>query len=105
MNQDRRQKSISDVLKHPKNELAELIHKVNVLKDLNQTLRALLDPKLAKHCEIANFENNTLVLTVDNANWATRIRYAIPDLIKQLKQHPSFNKLKSIKCIITPEDL
>ena len=105
MQHNSKQKSVSSILQQSKNELADLINKVNQLQELNQHLQNILDPKLAKHCQVANFDKSTLVLVVDNSNWATRIRYMIPDLIAQLKQISAFHTLKTIQCIISPDEL
>lgn len=99
-----KQKSIVNILQQSKNELADLIHKVNHLKELNQHLSHILDDKLAKHCQIANFDHDILVIAADDSNWATHIRYMTPDLLKQLKKIPDFRQIKNIRCIITPKE-
>ncbi len=37
-----------------------------------------------------------MVVIVDNASWATNLRYAIPDIIKTLRTQPEFKGLQSI---------
>ena len=102
---NKKQKAVSAVLSQSKNELAYLIDKVNQLRELNEHLYSILeDPQLAKHCQIANFEDNILVIAVDSANWATRIRYISKDLIDKLSQVQPFHDLKAIRCIIAPID-
>ena len=66
---------IKKILEQPQNHLARLMDKVNYLSDLNQRFHAILDPKLAKHCQIANLKNEQLVVVADSSSWATKIRY------------------------------
>jgi hypothetical protein len=102
MQEHSHQKPIVKIFKESKNELATLVHKVQRLQQLNQYLANILDSQLSKHCQIANFENEVLTLVTDSADWATQIRYKIPDLIEQLKDTPAFQDLKTIRCIISP---
>lgn len=97
------QKTIANIFKESKNELAMLVNKARELQQLNQHLSNILDTKLFSHCKVANFENNLLTLVTDNSNWATQIRYHIPDLIEQLKEVPAFRGLQTIRCIISPD--
>jgi hypothetical protein len=94
------QKPITSILQSPKNQLNKLVVKVNQLRILNQSLSAILESKLAKHCQIANFENGALTIVADNSSWAARIRYMAPDLMKKLRPRPEFSELKSIRSII-----
>ena len=93
-------KTFMKLLQQPHSRLAKLNDKVNHLHSLNQYLSNILDPTIAKYCQVANFESNILTIMVDSSSRATRIRYMIPDLIAKLKKHPPFHQLKSINCII-----
>src|SRR5207244_5108353 len=57
---------------------------------------------LAQHSRIANFREGCLVIEVDNAAWATRLRYLIPDISKKLVTHMLLNSLKHIEWYIQP---
>jgi hypothetical protein len=57
-------------------------------------------PLLDQHCCIAKYSKGVLVLAVDNASWATQVRYHTPDIIEALKILPEFNKLKTIQCFV-----
>ena len=59
-------------------------------------------PDLAQHSRIANFREGCLVIEVDNAAWATRLRYIIPDLTRKLVKHTALNSLKHIEWYIQP---
>ncbi|RRQ22517.1 DUF721 domain-containing protein [Thiohalobacter thiocyanaticus] len=50
---------------------------------LEQRLLAQLPAPLQAHCRLGQIRNNTLILIVDSAAWATRLRFLTPQLIKQ----------------------
>lgn len=59
-------------------------------------------PDLAQHSRIANFREGCLVIEVDNAAWATRLRYLIPDLSQKLLNPMQLDTLKNIEWYIQP---
>lgn len=85
-------------------QLHQLIHHVNELTTLQAALTPLLDPTLAKHIQIASYEQGTLVVTTDSASWVTQIRFKTPELIKMLKKTDLFSKIKKIKALIRMEE-
>lgn len=89
-------KTITDILKKSDSILTKLIAKVKSSEDLEVIFRTALDSNLAKHCHFANYKNSELAITVTNASWATRLRYSIPDIIKQLQVQPEFKDITSI---------
>lgn len=50
---------------------------------LEQRLLARLPAPLRGHCRLGRIRNNTLILIVDSAAWATRLRFLTPQLVKQ----------------------
>jgi hypothetical protein len=89
--------SINQILTDKNSPLAKIIKKSVSLQDLNQLFQNILNNDLSKHCQIAQFAKKTLTLIVDNASWATNLRYAIPDIIKLLRTQPEFKNLKNIR--------
>ncbi|MCK4608558.1 MAG: DUF721 domain-containing protein [Gammaproteobacteria bacterium] len=79
--------------------LAKIIQKTAALQQLNQIWHSTLNNELSKHCCVAKHSSNKELLTVivDNAAWATNLRYAMPDIIKTLRTQPEFNKLIKIR--------
>ena len=57
---------------------------------------------MAAHCQVANLENNHLVVITDSALWATQFRFQIAALLVKLQQHPELSHLKNISCKIRP---
>jgi hypothetical protein len=85
----------------PHSILGFIQKKIQQLNQLNEIWRKNY-PDLAQHSRIANFREDCLVIEIDNAAWATRLRYLIPDLIIQLAQHSTLNNLKHIEWYIQP---
>lgn len=50
---------------------------------LEQRLLARLPTPLQGHCRLGQIRDNKLILIVDSAAWATRLRFLTPQLIKQ----------------------
>jgi hypothetical protein len=92
----------SHILKHEGKALGNLLKKVGQLDEFNHIFAQYIDSNLAAHCRIANLQNNCLIVVVDNGAWATQLRFHIPDLLAQLRQHPGLEQLKSICCKTRP---
>jgi hypothetical protein len=104
MTDQKSHQAIETYFKNPKHQLANLIDKVNQLRTFNQSLIGILDPNLAKHCEIVNIKDGAITLIADNPSWATKIRFQSPDILGRLKEKQAFKSIKSIKVLIRPKD-
>ncbi|MEM7405963.1 MAG: DciA family protein [Pseudomonadota bacterium] len=60
--------------------LQRLRDEVNRLLDATQRLRGHLDPVFGEHCSIARLTPTEVVVMVDSAAWASRIRYLLPQI-------------------------
>lgn len=74
------------------------------LERLAREIRAALPHPLADHCRLANVRRGSLILQVDSAAWATRLRYQVPGLLKQFRKHASLAQVTDIKIRVTPPD-
>ena len=63
---------------------------------LEQRLLARLPAPLRAHCRLGRVRDNTLIIIVDSAAWATRLRFLTPQLVKQFSRDDSVtvNKLE-----------
>jgi hypothetical protein len=93
-------KTIADILKKSGSLLSKLINKAESSQDLEIMFRTALDNNLTKHCHFANYKNSELTVTVTNASIATRLRFAIPDIIKRLRIQPEFKDITNIRYAI-----
>ena len=93
-------KTITDILHKRDSFLTKLINKTKNSKNLEVIFRTAVEQNLAKHCHFANYKTSELSVTVTNTAWATRLRYAIPDIIKQLRIQPEFKEITKIRYIV-----
>lgn len=93
-------KTITEIFKKSNSPLAKLIGKTRSSQDLEVVFHTVIDENLAKHCKLANYEDSKLTVTVTNTSWATRLRYAIPDIIKNLQVQPEFKAITSLRYTI-----
>ncbi|MES2998438.1 MAG: DUF721 domain-containing protein [Pseudomonadota bacterium] len=98
------EKTIETILRQqdPQSILGFIQKKVLELKKINQLWQTEISSDLGEHSRVANFRDCCLVIEIDNAAWATRLRYLIPDLIKKLPKHPALQSLKHIEWYIQP---
>ncbi len=66
---------IGDVIHKPGSGLARLIERAASMADLTQAVISALPDPLGTHVVAVNHRADTLVVLVDSAAWATRLRY------------------------------
>jgi len=67
-------------------DLAILITRTRQLSRWTAMLRKQLDDALAGHCYIGALDDSTLTIFVDDAAWATRLRFQSAQLIPRLRE-------------------
>ena len=67
--------------------LANLLRTSETLLRATRMLRDALDPVFADHCAVARLSPDHVVVAVDGAVWASRMRYLIPQLEAHFAQH------------------
>lgn len=82
----------------------KIVQQSQRLAKLNMLFKDFLESSLKKHCQLAQIEGSELVIIVDNASWATRLRYAIPEILKNIKTQPEFSAVKKIRYCIRIEE-
>ena len=91
-------RSLDKLFEEAHDDLAILVTRTRQLKRLTTIFRAYTDSELAPHCYISNIEDSGLIVYVDSAAWATRLRFQVPQLIPLLRQsNPVFAKVENIK--------
>jgi len=81
-----------------------MLERAKKLQRLEQAVLQLLPADLAAHCKVMNLKNEILVLATSSPTWATRLRFASPELIKQLRCQYSL-KLSAVQARIQPQAL
>ncbi len=75
---------INDLL--GRSSLKSIMAKAQIIERLNTCLNRTLPTKLYTHCQVLNFENNIVIIGVDNAAWLTNLRYEEYDLRNALQK-------------------
>ena len=98
--------SVAKFLSAKNSGLNTLIERAQHLRKLTTILQNILhdgaNPELAEHVNLANFRDDTAVITTDTPAWLTQLRYQAPVILKQLKQHPGLHELRKIQFKIQP---
>jgi len=76
--------------------LSKMLDKAHGLSKLSNLFANLLSSDLRNHCQLAKIENDELTVMVDGSIWASKLRYAIPDILKDLRTQPEFKSIKKI---------
>lgn len=74
-------------LARPDSVLRKLLAHARAVEALNQALKECLEPPLDRHCQVANLTPQRLVLHARSPSWATRLRFAIPQLLECLREY------------------
>ena len=65
-------------------DLSQLVTRAREAGELDARVRALLPESLGEHVTGAVLHEDTVVILVDSAAWASRIRFMAPELVGQL---------------------
>lgn len=77
--------------------LSELYEKVNQLQVLQNLVEKYLPESLKPHCKVGSLNKGCLIITTDNAVWASQLRYILPELRDKLRTEGGIYQLISIK--------
>ncbi len=81
-----------------------ILERARKLARFEQAVLRLLPADLGAHCRVLNLKNEILVLATTSPAWAGRLRFAAPELMKQLKcQHHM--EIRQVELKIQPEAL
>ncbi|MEA2080218.1 MAG: DUF721 domain-containing protein [Pseudomonadota bacterium] len=79
-----------------------LLERARKLQRLEQAVLGLLPEDVAAHCRVMNLKNKILVLAAPSSAWAARLRFAGPELVRQLNGQFALN-LHTIQLRIQPQ--
>lgn len=87
---------ITEFMQNEQGALTTILRHVTKLRHLNQQVAQHLRPMLAPHCRIASLQEGRLCIAVDNAAFATQLRYDIPSLLEQFRIDENLPDIKRI---------
>ncbi|MEW5992881.1 MAG: DUF721 domain-containing protein [Candidatus Zixiibacteriota bacterium] len=82
---------------------APLLERVQYLQTLTTQLRSCLDSESASHVQVADLNGERLVIQVDSAAWATRLRYLGPQLLRCLRNGTELPPLQRLDVRVAPQ--
>lgn len=77
-------------------KLSKICMEAIQLEELSYLVAAYLPDELRPHCQVGSFRSGKLTLVTTHANWATTLRYAIPELRDALRSQAKLHQLISI---------
>jgi len=95
-------KPVAKYLSAKNNGLHSMLERAQHLQVLTRVLRETLNPALAEHVTLANFHDDTAVVTTDTPAWLTQLRYQAPIILQHLKRQPGLEGLHKIQLKIQP---
>lgn len=81
-------------------KLKEICLQAIKLEALNDIVSSYLPDAVKNHCRVGSFNKGCLQLLVDDAVWATQLRYDLPLLRDNLRLKAGVYQLVSIKIIV-----
>ncbi|GAB4289668.1 MAG: hypothetical protein Kow0096_02790 [Thiohalomonadaceae bacterium] len=82
---------------------APLLERVQYLQTLTTRLRRCLDSESASHVQVADLNEERLIIQVDSAAWATRLRYLGPQLLRCLRNNIELPPLQRLDIRVAPQ--
>jgi len=86
----------------PSSALARLVARASQQDAWTDQLRALLPQDLASECRVANVRDQVLTVHINNAAWATRLRFLIPGLLAGLNRLADFTAVNDVRLKVVP---
>lgn len=77
--------------------LGTLLARARRLEAIEALVRSWLPAALAAQVTVANLRDDTLVLAVKSAAWATKLRYEIPAVLAAAKRHAATSEVRDVK--------
>jgi hypothetical protein len=84
---------VSLVCKH-NSQLNNIAQRAQKLNHLNFILQQVMPPQFSAHCQLANINNQTIIIHTDNASYASLLRFQASTLCKAISQHTPQNVTK-----------
>ncbi len=86
----------------PSSALARLLGRASQQDAWTDQLRALLPQDLASECRVANVRDQVLTVHINNAAWATRLRFLVPGLLRSLNRLADFTAVSDVRLKVVP---
>lgn len=91
-------RTVNELLHQHRGHLQDLIEQSQHLQALTQKLRTLLPEHLAKHCEVAAWEETKVIIHSSNPAAGTVLRYQLPKVLPLLQLDPRYSHIQELIC-------
>jgi hypothetical protein len=86
-----------------RSEASRLLSRARALGELDARVRELIPSPLNGHCRVLSLRDDSLIMAVDSAVWAARLRYESSQLVKRLAGVSSL-KLRTVQVRVRASD-
>lgn len=73
------------------------------LQQIQTLILNYIPEEIKAHCQIGSFNNGCLILTVNDAVWASQLRFILPEIRDNLRKDAKLYQLANIKININRE--
>jgi len=84
--------------------LRQLLRQAAVHQELDSHVKCLLEEPLNGHIQLAVIREGSLVLVADSPAWAAKLRYQVPQLLRQITENPAFPDIQTIRVKVATSD-
>ena len=77
--------------------LRQLLRQAAVHQKLDLQVKCLLEEPLNGHIQLAVIREGSLILVADSPAWAAKLRYQVPQLLRQITGNPVFPDIRTIR--------
>jgi hypothetical protein len=83
--------------------LGLILAKVKELDELSKRVNQYLDDHIKYSCQVANRQQNKLIMLTTSSSVATQIHLRTGDLLKKFQQDPILKSITQIQCKVRPQ--
>lgn len=76
--------SVRQLMADSEGGFGRVLQRARSLEQLSRQVSGLLDPDMARHCQLANVRDGRMIFACSSPGCATRLRMQAPDLLEQL---------------------
>lgn len=95
---------ITEILSADTGHLVQLYSHTRELSALEKKLCSYLPASLRDHVRVANYDEKSLSLCTDNAAWATRLRFKIPDILNIARNKCMLDSIQTVRISVAPTE-
>ena len=83
--------------------LKQLMSRIKALRQWDRLVKRFIPEEFHSHCQVINLRQECLVIEVQHAAWATRLRYLLPQLTTRLQCEKLPTTIKEVICCVAQQ--